>query len=85
MTLNADFDGEPLNAPEGATIGAALVAAGHQTWRTTRGGKARGLFCGIGVCYDCLVVVDGRTERACMVPLREGTTITSHGSTDEQN
>lgn len=83
MNVNANFDGEPISAPEGSSVGAALIAAGHQTWRTTRGGKPRGLFCGIGVCYDCLVTVDGRTERACMVELCEGMNISRHGGSHE--
>lgn len=79
MTVHLKFNGEPIEAPEGATVGAALVAAGHDTWRTTRGGKRRGLFCGIGVCYDCLITIAGRSERACMVQVREGMEVTGHG------
>ncbi|MGA4900742.1 2Fe-2S iron-sulfur cluster-binding protein [Streptomyces griseoincarnatus] len=38
-----------------------LWAAGVTSWRTTRdGGRPRGVFCGIGVCFDCLVTVNGR-------------------------
>ena len=61
------FDGRPIPFREGQTIGAALTAAGVTSWRTTRGaGEPRGLFCGIGVCFDCLVVVNGlRDVRAC--------------------
>lgn len=53
-------DGEPLPYTEGQTVAAALVAAGRVAWRTTRvGHRPRGVFCGIGVCFDCLVTVDG--------------------------
>ncbi len=64
-----DFDGRPLSFRPGQTLGAALVAAGTTSWRTTRiGGRPRGLFCGIGVCFDCLVTVDGHpNQRACLV------------------
>jgi hypothetical protein len=57
---------------DGQTIGAALVAAGVRSWRTTRvEGRPRGLFCGIGICFDCLVVIDGRpNQRACLAPAR---------------
>lgn len=82
--MSSTFNGEPIQGPPGATVAAALVAAGHSTWRSTRAGERRGLFCGIGVCYDCLITVDGRTERACMLPLREGMVITDHlGAGDE--
>jgi hypothetical protein len=59
---------------EGQTVGAALVAAGVRSWRTTRvEHRPRGLFCGIGVCFDCLVVIDGRpNQRAYLALAREG-------------
>jgi len=68
------FDGRPLTAEPGQTVGAALLAAGVRSWRRTRaGGRPRGLFCGIGACFDCLVDVnDDRAVRACLVPVRDG-------------
>ena len=68
------FDGTPMEAEAGQTAGAALLAAGVRSWRRTRaGGQLRGLFCGIGACFDCLVDVnDDRAVRACLVPGREG-------------
>lgn len=64
-----DLDGRPVPYRAGQTIGAALVAAGVVSWRSTRGvGAPRGVFCGIGVCFDCLVTVDGHpNQRACLV------------------
>ncbi len=69
------FDGRPVEALPGRTIAAVLWAAGITSWRTTRdGGRPRGVFCGIGVCFDCLVTVNGRPgRRACLVPARPGT------------
>lgn len=83
MSNGFDFDGRTISFVEGQSIGAALTAAGIRSWRTTRGaGRPRGLFCGIGVCFDCLVVVDGRpNERACLVPARQGATVTSQEGT----
>lgn len=68
------FDGRTIHARPGQSVGAALVAAGVVAWRTTRGeGRPRGLFCGIGVCYDCLITVDGHPDqRACLVPAADG-------------
>lgn len=64
------FDGRSIAFRPGQTVGAALVAQGVLAWRTTRvGGRPRGLFCGIGVCFDCLVVIDDRDDvRACREP-----------------
>ena len=68
------FDGEEVRAAPGQTVGAALYAAGHRTLRHTRfGGSPRGLFCGIGACFDCLVVHNGvPNTRACVTPVQNG-------------
>ncbi|NVM98337.1 (2Fe-2S)-binding protein [Arthrobacter sp. SDTb3-6] len=68
------LDGAPLSARPGQTVGAALAGAGIASWRTTRhAGRPRGLFCGIGVCFDCLLTVDGvPNQRACLTPARDG-------------
>ncbi len=73
------FDGEPVGAIPGQSVGAALIAAGHRSWRRTRRtGAPRGIFCGIGVCYDCLVTVNGRPNlRACLVGVTAGDVITT--------
>ncbi len=77
------FDGRPVEFVEGQTVGAALVDAGIYSWRVTRRhGSPRGLFCGIGVCYDCLVGVDGApNQRACQVPAAHGMTVTTQTGT----
>ncbi|OLZ70270.1 proline dehydrogenase [Streptomyces sp. IMTB 2501] len=77
------FDGRPLTALSGQTVAAALWAAGVTAWRSTRGdGRPRGVFCGIGVCFDCLVTVNGRAnQRACLVPLHPGDVIRTQEGT----
>ncbi|WP_369176278.1 (2Fe-2S)-binding protein [Streptomyces mutabilis] len=78
-------DGEPLEFTEGQTVAAALVAAGRVAWRTTRvGHRPRGVFCGIGVCFDCLLTIDGAAgQRACLIPARAGMTVTTQEDDDE--
>jgi hypothetical protein len=68
------LDGRPEYALPGQTVAAVLLAAGRTSWRTTRGnGRPRGVFCGIGVCHDCLVVVNGIPDvRACLRQVRQG-------------
>jgi hypothetical protein len=77
------FDGRPLRVAAGQTVGAALVAAGIRSWRRTRvAGRPRGLFCGIGVCFDCLVTVNDRPDlRACLVEARPGDIVRSGRAT----
>jgi predicted molibdopterin-dependent oxidoreductase YjgC len=73
-TVTFTFAGRTLAAREGQTVAAALATAGVRAWRTTRGGmRPRGVFCGIGACFDCLLTIDGRpAQRACLVPVRDG-------------
>ncbi|MEO7448463.1 MAG: (2Fe-2S)-binding protein [Humibacillus sp.] len=77
------FDGRPVPFRPGQTLGAALVAAGTISWRTTRiERRPRGLFCGIGVCFDCLLTVDGyANQRACLVVARTGMTVLTQEGT----
>ncbi len=77
------FDGRPIAFRPGQSVGSALTAAGVRSWRTTRvEGRPRGLFCGIGVCFDCLIVVDGSpNERACLLPAAAGMRVESQEGT----
>ena len=67
-SFEMEVDGVSTLAHHGETVASVMLASGNRVLRSTRKqGKPRGLFCGIGVCYDCLVVVDGRANvRACM-------------------
>lgn len=75
------FDGTALEATRGMTIGGALLANGVVSWRRTRGeGRPRGIFCGIGVCFDCLVDVGNRPAvRACLVLVSDGDEVRTSG------
>ena len=65
--------GRPLECRLGDTVTAALVDVGELTCRLTHRGDPRGVFCGMGVCHDCLMTVDGVPNvRACMTPVRDG-------------
>lgn len=72
-------DGERVPLRAGETIAACLLAAGRLGWRTTRfGHRPRGVFCGIGLCFDCLVTVNGVAGiRACRRTARPGDTVTT--------
>lgn len=62
-----DFDGTAVPALAHDTVATALTRAGFTDLRLSRQGEPRGVFCGIGLCHDCLVEVDGRqAQRACM-------------------
>src|ERR1700721_1554802 len=71
------FDATPIPALEGETVAAALSAAGIVAFRRTASGVPRGLHCGMGACFDCVVTVDGRIgQRACMTRVADDMTVT---------
>jgi hypothetical protein len=71
-------DGSPLRAPEGQSLAAALIASGRVVLRSSPGGAPRGLYCGIGVCQECRVVVAGEgVVRACLTPVVAGMRVTT--------
>lgn len=64
------FNGVNITARLGESLAAALTAAGIREFRTTAKGAERGIFCGMGICQDCLVEVDGQpNQRACMTKI----------------
>lgn len=73
VTITISIDGTPIVVPDGMPIGAALHSRRAALRRTGRRGEPRGLFCGMGLCFDCLVTVDGRPDiRACITPAADG-------------
>ena len=72
------FDGKEIDALPGETVAAALAAADIVTVRQARSGAPRGPFCGMGVCFDCLVTIDGRpNQRACLSKVEAGMDVRS--------
>ena len=68
------IDGRPFAARDTDTVAAAMLAAGVEHCRTTPvSGAPRAPYCMMGVCFDCLVTIDGVGNRqACLVRVREG-------------
>lgn len=76
-TRNGSFEvrvgDRALEAREGQTVAAVLCEAGIRVLRSSPAGEPRGLFCAMGVCFECLVTVDGvPDQRACVTPVRPG-------------
>jgi thioredoxin reductase len=75
-TIPIQFDGETLHARPGESLAATLIAHGVQQFRTTISGQPRGVFCGMGVCQDCLVEIDSvANRRACMTKIEKPITV----------
>lgn len=81
--VTIQVNGSPLTACTGETLFAALTAAGIRVFRHSTQSKtktARGGFCGMGVCQECRVTVDGLPDRrACMTEVREGMEVFTDG------
>jgi len=74
LSLTIFIDGTATLARHGDTVAAAMLASGRVACRTTAiSGAPRGPYCLMGVCFDCLVTVDGSANRqGCMTPVRDG-------------
>ena len=80
QAVTITVDGMPVKAYGGETIAGALLANGQRAWRRTESGQPRGLFCGMGICFDCLVAVDGVPNvRACITPVADGMVVETEG------
>ena len=76
------YNGSPMEAVDGEPVAAALLNAGIKAFRTTaKRGEPRSVFCAIGRCTDCMMVVDGiPNTRTCVTPVHDGMTVdTQHG------
>lgn len=77
-TVEFCFDGVSYSARPGDSIAAALLANGVRTLRRNSAGEPRGIYCGIGHCFECRVTVDGRPGiRACLTEVQPGADIRS--------
>lgn len=74
------FNGITIDCEEGQSIAAALLQREVRELRSTRfGAEPRSIFCGIGICFDCVVVIDGiANQRACLIEAKPGMRIESN-------
>lgn len=71
--ITITVNGVRVEVQPGLSVAAALLRHGEPTLRTTRfAGKPRGMFCGIGACFDCIVTIDGVAhQRSCLIEVRD--------------
>jgi predicted molibdopterin-dependent oxidoreductase YjgC len=83
--LEFTFDGRGMLGRDGDSLAVSLLVNGVEAFRETPvSGVKRGPYCLMGVCFDCLVVIDGVGNRqACLTPVRQGMVVeTQHGARD---
>ncbi|HEU5402233.1 MAG TPA: (2Fe-2S)-binding protein [Terriglobales bacterium] len=72
-TLHVEVDGKSVAVPNGATVAAAVQLAGSDAFRRSVTGEPRGPLCGMGICFECRVTINGNGHaRSCQVLCREG-------------
>ncbi len=72
-TVRANIDGRELTVPVGTTVAAAVFLTGHSKFRTSVAGQPRAALCGMGICFECRVTIDGRPDsRSCQILVNEG-------------
>jgi len=73
------FNGTDVKCEQGQSIAAAVINTGALALRTTRfGEEPRSIFCGIGICFDCVVVIDGvANQRSCLIAAKPGMKVES--------
>lgn len=77
-SVEIEVDGEVTPAVPGESLASALLASGRRAFgRTERRGTLRGPYCNMGVCFECVVEVDGVPTQACMTPVRGGMRVTT--------
>jgi thioredoxin reductase len=74
-TVELLVEARPVTAHTGDTVAAALIDAGLRVCRVTGNEQPRGVFCGMGVCQECVMTIDGARARTCMTFVRDGMTV----------
>ncbi len=78
------FDGAGVSAPEGESVAVALLRAGKLHLRDAPGdGAPRGQFCCMGLCQECVVIVNGQKVESCRLPVRAGMRVSSGIRSDD--
>ena len=76
--FDIEVDGRTIPARRGQTIAAAILASGVRTFRKTRKHAPRGPYCGIGLCYECRMTVDGVPNvRTCVAFVKPGSKVST--------
>ena len=79
-TLTLTINGRPLRVPTGSTVAAAVLLAEVTTFRRSVSGEARAPLCGMGICYECRVTIDGQAHaRSCQIVCAEGMEVQTDG------
>lgn len=72
-SIRVSVNGTPITVPAGAMVSAAVAIAGANGFRKSVSGEPRGPLCGMGICFECRVTINGRPHcRSCQIPCEAG-------------
>jgi predicted molibdopterin-dependent oxidoreductase YjgC len=73
-------DGVSVTMPAGSMVGAAILMSGKHAFRRSATGEARGPLCGMGICFECRVVINGEAHcRSCQTLCENGMDVRTDG------
>ncbi len=79
--IHVTINGKPLRVPAGTTVAAAIFLAGETVFRRSVRGEPRGPLCGMGICFECRVTIDGAAHcRSCQTLCRPGMKVRTDAS-----
>ena len=79
-TVHIRVNGRPVSIPSGTVVAAAIARAGLSRFRWSVSGQPRGPLCGMGICMDCRVIINGRPYcRSCQILCEENMEVVSDG------
>jgi D-hydroxyproline dehydrogenase subunit gamma len=71
--VKLSVNGRPVEVPAGAMVSAAVALSGASRFRRSVTGEPRAPLCGMGICFECRVTIDGRPHaKSCQIPCEEG-------------
>ena len=79
-TVTVVVNGVSVTMPAGSMVSAAILKTGVHVFRRSASGEARGPLCGMGICFECRVTIDGEQHcRSCQTVCREGMDVRTDG------
>jgi D-hydroxyproline dehydrogenase subunit gamma len=77
-SVSLTVNGEAIRVKPGVSVAAAMLAAGQTVFRTSVSDQPRGPLCGMGICMECRVTINGRAhQKSCQILCAEGMVIES--------
>ncbi len=72
-SITLDINGNRISVQAGSTVAAAVLQSGQTTFRRSITGESRAALCGMGICFECRVTVNGQPHvRSCQIICRDG-------------